>query len=293
MRRQRLQPEFAAFLLASTGYFFIRLIFGIPFELSLWVFLLMTVGMYHGSYDLCLMKKISGTSSEFLKNLLVYSFLGGLLLGLWFFSPTLFMAVFLLETMLHFGADDTLGKGISSLGEMCLRGALPIVASAALYPDDVLPFFTLLLGSAVQAENWIAILAAPAPLLPILLPLLLLSQKWPEVFREIAALAAVFVLLPPPFSFGLYFVILHSFRHLRDVQHATNETMKAIFFDPLGWAVTAIVALPLVIILTMKTIEHSHWSSYPFIVFACLTLPHAFFQRKVKKYFLFEENSVG
>lgn len=283
MRALRLQPEFIAFLLFSTGYFFIRSIFGVPFELSLWVFLLMTVGMYHGSYDLCLMRRVSRSPSEFLKNLLLYSFLGGVLLGVWFFWPSLFMAVFLLETIFHFGSDDTLGKGISSFGEMSLRGLLPIVASAALYPDDVLPFFTVLLGSAVQAENWMAILAAPAPLLPLLLPLLFFSRKWPEALQEIAALAAVFVLLPPPFSFGLYFVTLHSFRHLRDVQLATSENMTAIFFDPLGWTVTAIVALPLIIILTTSAVDHSYWSSYPFVVFACLTLPHAFFQLRVKK----------
>ena len=283
------KSEFQAFALISFGYFVVRYLFGVPFELSLWITLLMTIGMYHGSYDVRLIQMISTNSYELWKNLLIYSVLGAILFWVWVLFPQAFMLFFLLETIVHFGTEDAIGKGVRSIAEMALKGLLPIVSSTFFYPNEVLPFFSILLGSNDLSKNWISILGFFAIFLPTLVPFIFFDCKWKIALKEILTITAVFVLIPPPFSFGLYFVIFHSLRHLKEVQILSKRPLVAIFFDPYAWLVTFIVAIPLAATAFFGFLEKSAIATYPFIVFACLTFPHAFFQRRLKKCLFLEK----
>lgn len=144
-----------------------------------------------------------------------YVGLAAAFVGLWMLLPLLALPVFFLMSAYHFGRSDALVHGVADTASLrawahggCLfllplwhaEATDPVFALlSGLQPDLLHPFF--LCGGMA----WAVFTATMA----------LRQQISRSALVEIAAIAAMFLLLPPLPAFALYFVGVHSARHFR------------------------------------------------------------------------------
>jgi|GEM_PF-3037784 len=248
---------------------------------------MMTFGMYHGSYDVVELNQLFPRLSLKVLAYTTYLAIALLLLFLSWMSPMIFFALFFFESVLHFGYGDSLIQSKWRHLESIARGLLPFSISGTFHPDEVTPFFSLLLQSNSDVEIFTEMLPYLLIFNVIAITLLTFFEKSTKVLAEIVLIAFCFFLLKPYLAFTLYFVLFHTLRHLREKAEDSNIRIYRILFNPLAWSATFFVALPLIIFFYLNN-EKLSWEikSYPFFAFAALTFPHGlleYFKKKLCK----------
>ncbi|MES3108475.1 Brp/Blh family beta-carotene 15,15'-dioxygenase [Sphingomonas aurantiaca] len=184
-------------------------------------------GMPHGAYDIALLTRATRLRHGWLW-LAVAGYVG-IAIGmavLWVVVPAGALILFLMVAAIHFGEDWTM------LDEPLLKMAAgtAIIAAAAIgHPAQVAALFVTMAGGpggAVIARAAIAV--APVALLVTSVGIWV---AWREGAREWAAATAVaivaLILLPPVAGFALFFVFLHSPRHLSEARALLDDMPRA------------------------------------------------------------------
>ena len=211
------------------------------------------LGLPHGAVDHLVLPRARGESVDrralaFVG--LLYLVVGGAYAVVWFLTPAVAFALFILVTLLHWGqgdvyaldrflgadhVDDPAGK----VATLLVRGGAPMLVPLVAFPEQ----YALVAG-------WLVGLFDPgaaAALEPAFTPparasvavgygLLVAGalvrgyrrasdrRAWRIDAAEVAALIALFVLVPPILAIGLYFTLWHSLRHV----------LRTILVDPVG-----------------------------------------------------------
>jgi len=238
------------------------------------LFAMMTLGMYHGSYDVVELNKLFPRLVRRFFAYLSYLVIALVLLFLSWISPIIFFTLFFFESVFHFGYGDSLIQTKWRHLESIARGLLPFTVSGTFHPEEVKPFFSLLLKSNLDVEIFTAILPYLLIVNIIAFALLVFYQKQTKVIAEIVLIAFCFYFLKPYPAFTLYFVLFHTFRHLREKNEDSSILIHKTLFNPLAWFATLLVALPLIIFGLTDEKLSLEIKSYPFFAFAALTFPH-------------------
>ena len=172
---------------------------------------LMTFGMYHGSYDVVELNQLFPRLSNRFLAYTSYLVIALLLLFLSWISPMIFFALFFLESVLHFGYGDSLIQSKWRHLESIARGLLPFTISGTFHPEEVKPFFSLLLQSNMDVEIVNSMLPYLLIINIIAVTLLIFFENSTKVFTEIFLIAFCFYFLQPYLAFTLYFVLFHEF----------------------------------------------------------------------------------
>lgn len=206
---------------------------------------------------------------------LAYVALAAAVLLAWRWAPGTSLALFLAISAWHFAGDwrDHL-PGWSR----ALAGAALLALPAWRWPDQVSDAFVLLSGA-----SGAAIASALATLAPWLAAgmagvVLMALRRCRTTALELAAVAALALLLPPLVYFIVYFCALHSVRHLRLAAAGAAPNARR----HMGWVALLYTALTLLaaaaVWLWLPTAEPQPWSAdllrLVFIGLAALTLPH-------------------
>jgi len=250
------------------------------------LFAMMTIGMYHGSYDVVELNKLFPRPLSRFFAYFCYLLMALALLFLSWISPMIFFTLFFFESVLHFGYGDILFHSKWRHIESIARGLLPFTVSGTFYPEEVRPFFSLLLKSNYEVEIFIAIMPYLFIFNSIAFALLAFYQKQTKVIVEIILIAFCFYFLEPYLAFTLYFVLFHTFRHLREKNEGHTIVNYKTLFNPLAWFATLLVALPLIFLGLQHEKLSFEIKSYPFFAFAALTFPHgflSFLKKRLKK----------
>lgn len=250
------------------------------------LFAMMTIGMYHGSYDVVELNKLFQRPVNRFFAYFSYILMALALLFLSWVSPIIFFTLFFFESVLHFGYGDSIIQSKWRHLESIARGLLPFTVSGTFYPEEVRPFFSLLLKSNYEVEIFIAILPYLLIFNTITFALLAFYQKQTKVIAEIILITFCFYFLKPYLAFTLYFVLFHTFRHLREKNEDSTILKYKTLFNPLAWFATLLVALPLIILGLQHEKLSLEIKSYPFFAFAALTFPHgflSFLKNKIEK----------
>jgi Brp/Blh family beta-carotene 15,15'-monooxygenase len=173
----------------------------------------------------------------------------------WVIAPAAALAALLAIAVYHFGERE---RGWLRP----LRGSLPIVLPALLWPERLEALFVPLIGAmaspAVAAANFAAWL---------LLPLALLASIWrrgwlPEIASNL--------LLPPPFGFAVYFLLLHSLPEMRRQarERGTSLLRHLAAFAPFSLAAIAV----------LSALSLGARTPWPILLLGllCLAVPHIF-----------------
>ena len=193
------------------------MLFGVPLDHPSAVQLSMLVfiggGLPHGAYDIALLRRASdwGRSGLWLA-VAGYASIAVLMASLWMTVPLVALILFLVVASMHFGEDWQM------LEEPLLRfaaGAAVIAAVTIGHRAAVSALFVAMSDPRAVVVAQFVVAAAPVVLLVTAVGV---AVAWRDGSRQWAAAmtvcVALLLTLPPVAAFALYFVFLHSPRHL-------------------------------------------------------------------------------
>ncbi len=175
-------------------------------------------GMPHGAYDIALLARASHFG-RYRLGLAVAGYVGiaAAMAALWVVSPLLALVLFIAVASIHFGEDWTM------IDEPLLKvaaGTAIIAAPTIGHPADVARLFAAMVGGPGGVTVAQALVAV-APVV-LLVTIVGIADAWRSGAREWAAATTVailgLILAPPVAGFALFFVFLHSPRHLADAR---------------------------------------------------------------------------
>lgn len=237
--------------------------------------LILLLGVPHGALDTVFAEELHGVHGWCGWSLfaLAYLSLSLLVLLAWQYAPQLFLAGFLLLSVLHFSGDLTPGAGFMA---RLLYGGTTIVLPALLHESEMARLFAFLVAPQAAAAlagflhdiSWLWLLAT------------ILAAAWrTRTHRltgfEMAAAVILALLAPPLLAFTVFFCTMHSARHIvRTWHHAgagpAARLGRAALLPLLG---TLILGGAAAYSLRVQPIE-AGMMQLVFVGLATLTVPH-------------------
>ena len=204
------------------------------------------LGLPHGALDFAVAKSLNLVTSitSAFRFITIYTAIASLSITFWIWMPDISLVLFLCVSVFHFSADwrDTM-PFLSRLG---LASAL-LCGPSVLYSSTVTDIFTALLLTTERA-NWVVQGMQLAFYIGVFVFLyfviqLVLSKTRPGVWQitEWLTLILSSLILSPLIHFGLYFCLLHSPKHLRDVGVKLRVSVKRAIVISLPFVILTIV----------------------------------------------------
>lgn len=170
-------------------------------------------GLPHGAYDIALLRRCVALDRSGLRLAVGgYAAIAMLMVLLWTNLPLVALLLFLAVASVHFGEDWEM------LEEPLLRiaaGAAVIAAATVGHPAEVSTLFVAMSDPRAAVITQIITAAAPVTLLVTIVGIALVWRDGSRNWAAAMALCLVLlVILPPVAGFALFFVFLHSPRHL-------------------------------------------------------------------------------
>lgn len=212
---------YPAYWIAAAGLVAVTLM-GVPLAPSAAALVFIGGGLPHGAYDIALLRR-SGTLDRSGLWLAVggYVAIAVLMVALWMTLPLVALVLFLAVASVHFGEDWPM------LEEPLLRfaaGAAVIAAATLGHPGEVSALFVAMSDPRAAVIAQIITAASPVALLVTVVGVAL---AWRDGSRHWAAAMGLclvlLVVLPPVSGFALFFVFLHSPRHLAQTRSALHD----------------------------------------------------------------------
>jgi len=268
------------------------------------LFLILTIGISHGSLDHIKGKKLFNILK--INNIylffLSYIFVVLIVIILWLIFPATSLIIFLLVASFHFGKEDTeflTNKNlISNQLLYLLKGLLIIIAPLQFHFEETINIFKLLF---VENEKFYILLGfiENNKILPIIFLLSASSSIFLFIknfklinFSIFLDFFSIFILnyyLPPIVAFSLYFCFLHSIRHSFSLIFQINSNnFKNGFFIFLRRALPLTILTAIIYIITLFYLNNSYEFNDAilkviFIGLASLTFPHILLEYLLEK----------
>lgn len=264
------------------------------------------LGLPHGAADPWVpqwAERRNWTFKGWITFLVAYLLATGATLLLWRWQRTGAAAGFLALTVWHWGSADAswqLRPGWRWAALALGRGLVVIAGPLALQPAASRAVLAALAGSAETAAAvqglGLPLLAAGVLLEAVTLSLAALERiTEPGAWRqplwhlgETALLLAMFRVLPPAMSVGVYFVFFHAWRHLERLAELRADALgeartgnaagRVLAFYRQVWplALAALAALPLLRrFLATPAAGEGDWLTAYLVLLSALTVPHA------------------
>ena len=189
------------------------------------------IGLPHGALDGAIAMHLGFGRKPliFIRFILLYIGMAGLVIGAWMLAPTVSLLAFLIISMLHFGAGDARhGIGWLRSVEIVAHGGLVIVGISQLHQPEVDVIFGYLTG-ADTAFIWHAldILTVVVGIaVAICIGQGLWHRRWRSTALELVALGVLFAMTPPLVGFAVYFCLVHSARHVASIIGSLRREMS-------------------------------------------------------------------
>ena len=211
-------------------------------------------GLPHGAYDIALLRRVMTLDRDRLILVVTgYVMIAVSMAMLWGIAPLVALVLFLAVAAVHFGEDWPM------LEEPLLRvaaGAAVIAAPTIGHPAEVSALFVAMSDTRATVIAQIIIAAAPVTLLVTAVGIVVAwrngSRKWAAAMTLCLGLLLV---LPPVCGFALFFVFLHSPRHLAQTRVALHGMTRRRWLGTgaalsivtvLGWCGLQWIAPPLI-----------------------------------------------
>lgn len=276
-------PEFGLFLALGSFAVAVLAVDGVALSQQALVLVLAlavaVTGLPHGALDPWVAWRIGLWRGRwgFVAFNVAYVGLAALVVMAWRLAPGLSLVVFLAISAWHFAGDwrQDLPGWARALAGLALL-ALP----AWRWPGDVDASFALLAGADGSViASWLRV-ASPWLAVGVAAVALLAQRRSRATAIELAAVAALALLLPPLVYFVVYFCALHSLRHLRIAVGEADASSRgpiagvALLYTVLTLVLAALVWPWLAAAGTLVHTADAELLKLVFIGLAALTLPH-------------------
>ena len=240
------------------------------------------IGLPHGALDgaIAIHLGFSRRMILFIRFLLLYVGMAGLVIAAWIVAPALCLLGFLVISMIHFGAGDARhGSGWVRGAEVLAHGGLVVAGISQMHRSESDVIFAYLTGGDTmlvwQGLDMLTVIVGVS--LVVCLAQALWHRRWRGTALELGVLAVLFALTPPLVGFAVYFCCVHSARHVAAIMSGLRQHMSAnamllqtLVFTVASWLAGAVaiwwfadMADPQPVILRVV-----------FIGLAALTVPH-------------------
>ncbi len=213
----------------------------IPFAVSL-----VLLGLPHGALDHLVLSRIARRAPDaraVLAIVALYFMVGGTVVTLWYLSPAIAFVGFIAMTWFHWGQGDVFVEatrvdagrpsGVTRVGMLVVRGALPMVVPLIAFPTVYLNVFRDTTGVIAAPEfDGAAVVESGGLRIALAVALVVVAattfigtararwatpagrRAWRGDIGEVLLLGAFFASVPPVLAVGLYFCFWHSLRHI-------------------------------------------------------------------------------
>jgi Brp/Blh family beta-carotene 15,15'-monooxygenase len=251
------------------------------------VLFIMLVGLPHGAGDgLLAFKNFKPTPKGWVVFVSSYLAIAGMVVALWYVYPVLGLLLFLIQSCIHFGigdvsASDLIARGTQSQNRLhhwariIAMGGGPVLLIPLFHPIPVNDVFVLMSGQAASYLIIYVIFLLPVWLAAFGIMLSYLPKTGGRETALLLLLVGLYFILPPLWSFAIYFCCVHSLRHF--VVLNTQIDGGLVQSGHLG-QILLFSALPIGVIFLFALQAQAHFTDALtaglFIGLAALTVPH-------------------
>ena len=252
-------------------------------ELVAMAILIVILGVPHGVLDTVFARNLYNvrTAKEWVGFTVVYFILAALVVAFWQFAPQLFLAGFLMISIVHFSGDPSPGTPV--LSRIFYGGAI-IVLPTILYAPKVTQLFAFLVSPDAAMQTVAALLYLKWPWLVglVLAAIDRMQSDWLSSI-EIAALGLLATLAPPLVAFTVFFCFMHSARHiLRTMDYFDQISLPRMVFA----AATPMGGTVILSVVAWNSFGNAaidvRVSQLLFVGLAALTVPHMAIVERVR-----------
>jgi Brp/Blh family beta-carotene 15,15'-monooxygenase len=251
------------------------------------VLFIMLVGLPHGAGDgLLAFKNFKPTPKGWVVFVSSYLAIAGMVVALLYVYPVLGLLLFLIQSCIHFGlgdlsASDLIARGTQSQNRLhhwariIAMGGGPVLLIPLFHPIPVNDVFVLMSGQAASYLIIYVIFLLPVWLAAFGIMLSYLPKTGGRETALLLLLVGLYFILPPLWSFAIYFCCVHSLRHF--VVLNTQIDGGLVQSGHLG-QILLFSALPIGVIFLFALQAQAHFTDALtaglFIGLAALTVPH-------------------
>ncbi len=253
-------------------------------EVSVLAAAVLVLGVPHGALDVLHARRAwqLDRPARWAVFLLVYVLLAAAVVAAWVTAPSTSLVGLLVISAFHFSGDLESGTPVPL---RIVHGLAPICLPALLHAEALGELFAALATAGTAADLVRLLEWAARPLLAATV----LSVAWAARRRrhrraalEVLATAAVCAIAPPLVGFGVYFCLLHSWRHVARTNHLCRPTPAEF-----RWAAgLPTVATGLGAGLAFFLLEPEAWATglvqVVFVGLAELTVPHMLLIERIR-----------
>ena len=251
-----------------------------PHEVLWAAVLVALLGVPHGALDAVFARSLFGVSD--FKGWLLFSLLyigvAASVVGVWFVVPTVFLAVFLVSSALHFGGDPADGVRMPA---RILYGGAVIVLPALWHGAELQRLLAWVAGPASAAFVAPVLSQLALPWLAATVVGCALQARTSRLAAlEWASLATLAMAAPPLVAFTIYFCAMHSPRHvLKTLANQSDRETRSAAALALWPSLAVWVAMAATLWLVNGKLPQP-WPDQAaviqviFVGLAALTLPH-------------------
>ena len=262
------------------------------------LFLIMSIGISHGSLDnlkgkkLLKIFKVKGIEKFYL----TYVCLSTFIIFLWILLPNILLAIFLLVASYHFGKEDTVFKskikGIKKNVLFLLKGLSIIVAPLLFNYDKTNEIFLILkfnlFDDYIISKEVLLILLFFSFVSGLILSKLENIDNGTVLIMDFSSIVLINYFLNPILAFTIYFCFLHSVRHSFAIIFELDKSFEVglIKFIKKALPLTIITAIIyLISIYYLSNFFELNNAIYKviFIGLASLTFPHILLEYLIEK----------
>ena len=249
-----------------------------------------SLGMPHGAMDhrvaeVCikpqLNQNLGGLAARWRSTFAIgYLGLAAVVLLGWATFPLVTLVAFLAYSAVHFGLGD---DEHSSLSTAVFRGAIPILLPLAIQPVEAGGLLSSVAGAwvnLVPLQGWLIAFASVCVIVTLVRGALYNAPGRATVIAcEVMLLVVANFVAPPLIAFGLYFVLLHSSRHMIDLADWLSPGDVRSGLKRVGrecWPLTlmTLIAMAVALMFLSQDSMEAGVIRVLFVALSALTVPH-------------------
>jgi Brp/Blh family beta-carotene 15,15'-monooxygenase len=236
--------------------------------------LIFFLGVPHGALDPVFAQKLLHLKNwkDWSTFVITYIALSAVVVCIWWQLPLVFMAGFLLLSVMHFSRDfnDRVPK-ITRL----LYGGSMIVLPTLFHLEEMQLLFSLILNEEVglQITNFLNVLVWPWLVASLISIYLEFVKEW-LVGLEILAVALLSTLASPLVAFTIYFCGMHSLRHILRTSAYANMPFIKLGLISLAPMMGVVFIIVLAWLYLPELPDYELLLRFVFVGLAALTVPH-------------------
>lgn len=244
---------------------------------------IIVLGVPHGALDPVFARTLYRfrTPVQWLAFVIVYLFLGSLVVLTWWVAPTIFLMAFLMISAFHFAGDLVTDLPIGA--RLCFGSAI-IALPAVFHSARLDALFSSLAG--------VGAAAAVTPVLQVIGPPILLANLLLVFFLrrnriaacEVACVVMLSILMDPLLAFIIYFCALHGPRHvIRSATLSGTAPLRLLWRVALLPTLACLAAVIAAMMIFGNIPASERMLRILFVGLAALTVPHMMLVEQVRR----------